>query len=132
MKKLFRMLIFSAVAIFLTSLWNKGFIISFNWQPFLKAVVTIAVIYYLVVPFSKLILLPLNILTLGLVSFLVYLLALHILSNSLLIITIKDWVLPGLSFNGINIDKLDISYFGNLVLSSLSISFIINTLEQLL
>ena len=42
MKKIFRMIIFSLVAIFLTSLWNKGFIIKEDPMIYLKAALIIA------------------------------------------------------------------------------------------
>ena len=57
MKKLLRMIIFSGVAIFLTALWNKGFIVKDDPMIYLKAALIIAAVYYLIVPASKLILL---------------------------------------------------------------------------
>lgn len=132
MKKLFRMVVFSALAIYLTSLWNKGFILPNTLAMFIKATIAITVIYYLVIPISKLVLLPLNIITLGMMSFLVYLFALHLLNIGFNFITIKDWVFNGASFLGLTIPKTSINYFFNLVLSSFSISFVINFLEQIL
>ncbi|HEX7542556.1 MAG TPA: hypothetical protein VF385_00530, partial [Patescibacteria group bacterium] len=72
MKKILRMVIFSGVAIFLTALWNKGFIIKQDPIIYLKAALLIAAVYYLILPISKLILLPLNIISLGLVSVIFY------------------------------------------------------------
>ncbi len=132
MKKIFRMIVFSGVAIFLTSLWNKGFILPSGLIMFLKATIALAIVYYLIVPLSRLILLPLNVLTLGLMSFLIYLFILHLANISFSLFTIKDWVVPGLSFGGIIIKETKIGYFGNLILSSLSISSIINLLEHLI
>ena len=132
MKKLFRMVVFSALAIYLTSLWNKGFILPSTLAMFIKATVAVTVIYYVVLPISKLVLLPLNIITLGMMSFLVYLFALHLLNSGFNFITIKDWVFAGASFLGLTVPKTSINYFFNLVLSSFSISFVINFLEQIL
>lgn len=132
MKKLFRMVVFSAIAIYLTSLWNKGFILPNTLAMFIKATVAVTLIYYLVIPISKLVLLPLNIITLGMMSFLVYLFALHLLNSGFNFITIKDWIFNGASFLGLTVPKTSINYFFNLVLSSFSISFVINFLEQIL
>lgn len=132
MKKLFRMVVFSALAIYLTSLWNKGFILPNTLSMFIKATLAITIIYYLVLPISKLVLLPLNIITLGMMSFLVYLFALHLLNSGFNFITIKDWVFAGASFLGLTVPKTSINYLFNLVLSSFSISFVINFLEQIL
>lgn len=132
MKKLFRMVVFSALAIYLTSLWNKGFILPNTVAMFVKATVAVSIIYYLVLPISRLVLLPLNMITLGMMSFVVYLFALHLINSGFNFITIKDWIFPGLTFLGLTIPKTSVNYLFNLVLSSFSISFIINFLEQIL
>ena len=130
MKKIFRMIIFSALALIFTSFWNKGFILNLN--SLFIATLVLAFVFYLIVPLSKIILLPLNIITLGLMSFLVYLAILHLSSDAFHLFTITSWTLPGASIFFVNIPKTYIPYLGNLVLSSVSISSIINLLEQLL
>lgn len=132
MKQIFRMVIFSAVAVYITSLWNKGFIVDYNWYIFAKATIIVSLIYYFIAPLIRVILLPLNILTLGLVSFLAYLLVFYILIEYFSVIKITSWIFPGFSWNGISINKMEIGYFTNLILSSLSVSLIINLLESLI
>lgn len=122
MKKILRMLIFSGAAIFLTTLWNKGFIIESDPTVYLKAALVIAAVYYLIVPFSKLILLPLNILTFGLVSVIFYAAIFYFLLNRFDLIIIKEWV-----FSGIKISSI-----GNIFVSAFSISIIINLLEKII
>lgn len=124
------MIIFSALALIFTSFWNKGFQLNIN--AFLTATIVLALVFYLIVPLSKIILLPLNIITLGLMSFLVYLAILHLSSDAFHLFTITSWTFPGLSIFFVSIPKTYIPYLGNLVLSSVSISSIINLLEQLL
>ena len=116
------MIIFSAVAIFLTSQWNKGFIIKLDWTVYLKASLLIAFIYYLIVPFSKLILLPLNILTMGLMSLVVYCLLFYFLANYFSLIEIKNS-----TFMAYNLTKT-----ANIFISAISVSTIINLLERIL
>lgn len=122
MKKLFRMIVFSAIAIFLTSVWDKGFIIKPDLMIYLKATLLIALIYYLVVPLSKIILLPLNFLTLGFVSVIVYCFLFYFLTNYFSLIEIKSW-----NFSGYNFSQL-----ANIFVSAISISTIINLLEKIL
>jgi uncharacterized membrane protein YvlD (DUF360 family) len=91
------MIIFSGVAIFLTALWNKGFAIKQDPMIYLKAALLIAAVYYLVLPISKLILLPLNIiLLLGLVSVIFYSAVFFLFDRFNLIASKKDF--PGLKF----------------------------------
>lgn len=128
MKKIFRMIVFSGLALFLTALWNKGFQVSFTPEVFLKALFLVAVLNYLIVPISKLVLLPLNILTLGLVSLLVYFLLFHFLLTRYSLVIIKGWVFPGFWLIG----KTNINYWQNVLLSALSVTTIINFFEKTL
>jgi len=131
MKKILRMIIFSALAIFLTSLWNKGFVIKEDPAIYFKASLIIAVVYYLIVPVSKLILLPLNILTLGFVSVIFYAAVFYFLLNRFQLISIKEWVFPGMKLFGVTLAKMKISGLSNVYISSFSISTIINLLEKI-
>lgn len=124
------MVLFSAVAIYLTSLWNKGFVVPLAWQLYVQTTILIALAYYLVLPISKIILLPLNIFTMGLMSTLLNILLFHLLDQALNLIQIKPWILTSLTFFGITIGQLEFSYLGNLLLISLSVSAIISTLER--
>jgi uncharacterized membrane protein YvlD (DUF360 family) len=132
MKKIFRMIIFSGVAIFLTALWNKGFVIKSDPIIYLKAALIIAAVFYLVAPVSKMVLLPLNILTFGLISVIFYSVIFYLLLNRFNLINIKDWVFPGTKILGIELTKIKFSSTANIFVSSLSISTIINFLEKIL
>ncbi len=132
MKKLLRMIIFSLVAISLTSLWNKGFIIKADAIIYLKAALVIAAVCYLIVPVSKIILLPLNILTLGFVSVIFYAAIFYFLLNRFQLISINEWVFPGMKLLGISLTEMKISSLTNIFISSFSISTIINLLETII
>lgn len=132
MKKLFRMFIFSAFALFLTSLWNKGFILTDSVNSFIISVISITIIYYLIAPVLKLILLPLNIISFGIASFCCILFLLHMLSSGFHLFSITQWTFKQINVLGFLIPTFKISYVLNLILSSVSISGIINTLERFL
>ena len=132
MKKILRMIIFSGVAIFLTALWNKGFAIKQDQMIYLKAALLIAAVYYLVLPISKLILLPLNIISLGLVSVIFYSAVLFFLFDRFSLITVKEWTFPGLKFFSLVVNEMKISRTLNIFISSFSISAIINLLEKII
>ena len=126
------MIIFSGVAIFLTALWNKGFIVKDDPMIYLKAALIIAAVYYLIVPASKLILLPLNILTFGLVSIVFYAAIFYFLLNRFNLISIEEWVFPGAKMLGITLGKIKLSSTANIFVSSFSISTVINLLEKII
>jgi len=132
MKKIFRMIIFSGVAIFVTALWNKGFVIKSDPMIYFKAALIISAVYYLIIPVSKLILLPLNLLTFGLVSVVFYAAIFYLLLNRFDVIGIEEWVFPGAKILGITLGKIKISGTSNIFVSSFSISAIINLLEKII
>jgi uncharacterized membrane protein YvlD (DUF360 family) len=132
MKKIFRMIVFSGTAIFITALWNKGFIIKSDPMIYLKAALVLTIVYYLIVPISKLILLPLNILTVGLVSVIFYAFIFYFLLSYFNLINIKEWVFSGTKLLGITLGEIKISSLANIFVSSFSISTIINLLEKII
>ena len=131
MRHIFRIFILASFALFLTSYWNAGFILSNSALNFVYGAIALTVLYIIIQPLMKVIFLPFNILTFGLFSFLVYVFLLHLISTSFGLFTVKTWHFPGLSIAFIIIPRLSITYFQNLVLSSFSLSSIINVLDQL-
>lgn len=125
------MIIFSGVALYLTSIWDKGFIIKTDWQSFLTLTILFAAICYLIIPLSRIILLPLNILTMGFFSGLLYVVLIYILNRYTGYIDIQAWTFPGIKVFGLAISKMIISPFQNLLLSSYALSVIINLLERI-
>ncbi|MFZ2025714.1 MAG: phage holin family protein [Microgenomates group bacterium] len=131
MKRIFRIFIFSCFALFLTSYWNKGFILPTQTVDFVKAGIALMILFVIVRPLMKIVFLPLNILTFGLFSFVLYVLSLHVLSSGFDMFVIKSWHFPGISLFIASIPPTQLSYAQNLVLSSFSLSSIINVLDQL-
>lgn len=129
MKKISRMAAFSALSLYLTSLIIKGFVLKIELIPFITAVLILAVVYYFITPFLKLVLLPLNILTIGLTTVIAYVLIFNFVINYFGFISIKSWVFEGLKFGGINIPKMQMNYITTLISSSILYSSIINLLE---
>jgi len=126
------MLIFSAVALYLTSLWNEGFKVNFSPYIFVRTVLLVTFFYYLVIPISKIILFPVNLLTLGLLSTVLYFVLFYVFITRFSLVQIKPWEFTGLTFNGLAVKSMQINYPLNLLLSSISLSFIINLLEGIL
>lgn len=122
MKRVFRALLFSASALLVTAYYNKGFIIHNDAVDIIKSVLLVAVFYFVVVPAARLLLTPLNILTLGFASLVSYFALFYFLVVLFPFIKIQPW-----TFNG-----FAISYLGNMVISAFSIALIINLLDHLL
>ncbi|OGK10087.1 hypothetical protein A2767_00500 [Candidatus Roizmanbacteria bacterium RIFCSPHIGHO2_01_FULL_35_10] len=132
MKRITRMLIFSAVALFLTSFWNDGFKVNFNPDIFVKTVLLVALFYYLVVPISKIIFLPINFLTLGLLSSILYFILFYVFITRFSLVQIKPWDFQGIVLYGLTLKSFHVNYLLNIALSSVSLSIIIKLLELLI
>ncbi|PIV08884.1 hypothetical protein COS52_00410 [Candidatus Roizmanbacteria bacterium CG03_land_8_20_14_0_80_39_12] len=131
MKHIFRIFIFSFFAMFITSYWNRGFQLPATSFEFVKTALALTILYVLIRPLMKIIFLPLNIITFGLFSFFLYVFMLHILASSYDLFSIHPWQFEGLSLFVVTVPKTNISDLSNLVLSSFSLSSIINALDQL-
>lgn len=131
MKRLTRMLLFASVALYLTTLWNKGFVVSANWTEFLIVALLLGLTVYIVVPLSKIALFPIHILTFGLLSIICYMGMLYLVDNYSNLVVIKSWTFPGINLGGISIQKVVFSEFGNLFASAVSVSVITSSLEKI-
>lgn len=132
MKKIFKAPIIAAAAIFITAFWNKGFVLPKTIEGFILAAMFITITVYLLIPLSKIILLPFNLISFGLVSFIFYIFLLHLVSSGFGWIMIKAWNFSGFGIFGLSIPAIDLSYLGNLILSALSITTIINILNKII
>jgi len=116
---------------FVTSYWNRGFLLPPTSLEFVKAALALTILFTLVRPLMKIVFLPLNILTFGLFSFFLTVFFLHVLVSWYALFSIRSWQFDGLNLLIITVPKANISYVSNLVLSSFSLSSIINGLDQL-
>lgn len=86
---------------------------------------------FLVKPILKILLLPLNFLTFGILTWFINVFLIYLLSILVPDVTVKSWVFNGISTYGLSIAPLKITYFFALVLSALMITTIVKVLEQL-
>lgn len=133
MKKVFRMFFFSAISLYATSYLIKGgFTITTDLKNFALATLIMAAAYYFISPLMKIVFLPLNIITFGMFSFIVYVLLFNFLINYFGYINVHAWTFPGMTIMGFTLAKTSLNYWMTLALSALSFSSIINLLESLL
>lgn len=135
MKHLFRRIIFYTVAIYLVGLIIPGFSLTKDLRGLLLCGVTLSIFFSLILPVMQFFLLPLNILTLGLLSFLSQILTFYIY---LLIfpgfIKITSWHFAGFTFLplGLTIGPMEIGSFLTICISTFIISFVFSTLSAFL
>jgi len=131
LKNIFRAVLFNLLAIGLTSKLFSG--LSFGNNPIilLYAAAALTIINFLVVPLLKILLLPINIITLGTFRWVVNVLALY-----LVVIFVPGFSLSGFHFSGLNlqgviIPSAQLSVFWVYIIASLLIGTINSLLSWL-
>lgn len=131
MKNLLRSVLINFFSLWLTSLAIEGFSYNGGWQTLALAALVFGVINLLIRPLVKLFLLPINLLTLGLLGWLVNVLMLYLLTLLVPKIKIEAFEFVGFIYKGFIIPALRISRFYCAVLASFLISIISGFLHWL-
>lgn len=131
MKKLLRSILINVLSLWLTSVAVQGFSYDGGWQTLALAAVIFGVINLLIRPLVKLFLLPINLLTLGLLGWLVNVLMLYLLTLLVPKIKIEAFDFLGFTYKGLVVPALRISRFYCAVLASFLISTISGFLHWL-
>lgn len=131
MKKLLRSVLINAFSLWLTGLVIEGFSYSGGWQTLALAAAVFGVINLLLRPLVKLFLLPINLLTLGLLGWIVNVSMLYLLTLMVPKIKISAFEFDGYNFRDFIIPALAISKFYCAVLASFLISTVSGFLHWL-
>jgi uncharacterized membrane protein YvlD (DUF360 family) len=129
MKKISRMILFSALSLYISATLNKSFILANQPEKIIYSILLIASIYYIITPILRIIFLPINLLTIGTFSAIVYFLIFNYLIDYFGLIQITQWTFPGLDLGFLIIPKMIVSELANKIFAAFLISFIISLLE---
>ncbi|MCL4382992.1 MAG: phage holin family protein [Patescibacteria group bacterium] len=131
MKTLLRLFLYSTFALWLTQVVSGGLKIAGGLETQIIAGAALAFIYLFVKPILKLFFLPINLLSLGLLSWLINVAILYVLTLMVPQITISAWQFSGLSYQGFSLPSYYFSQTTSFVASALILSFFINFLVWL-
>jgi putative membrane protein len=135
MKRLIRAVIFYTLALYLTSLIIPGFRLLSDWRGLILAGVTLAIFTALVRPIFSLLILPFNVLTFGIFSFvaqiLTFCLYLWLFPNWF---RIASWNFAGFTYSplAISISSFHVNEFFTVLLATFFISFLVGIFSFLL
>lgn len=130
-KSILRSFLVNGVALFLASKIVLGFHLPLEWQVLGSVVIAFTFIHLIIAPVLKLILGPLNLLTFGLIGFIVDVALLYGLSIFFKQIYFTDWLFPGLTYSGIIIPIYNFPPIGSTIVSAAIINIIRNVLKYL-
>lgn len=129
MKYIVRLFLFHAFGLWLTSQLLPGLVILGNWQVVLFAGFILGLLHLIVTPILKILFIPINLLTFGLLAWFIYVIVFYLLTVFVPEVNIVSWDFPGMRFSGFVVPGFHLSYFWALVATSLLVTFIANILH---
>ena len=100
-----------------------------GWQTILFAGFTLSMLMLIVVPILKILFIPINIISFGLLSWLINVIVIYLLTVFVPEIQIRPWTFPGASWAGFVVPAFHFSYFWAMVATSLCITAITDVLH---
>jgi putative membrane protein len=129
MKHIIRVFLFNVFALWLASQILPTIVIPPGWQTILLAGFTLSMLMLIVQPVLRILFIPINILTFGLLSWVINVIVIYLLTIFVPEIQIRLWVFPGGSWTGFVIPAIHFTYVTALIASSLLITIITDVLH---
>lgn len=129
MKYLVRVFLFNVFGLWLTSQLVPTLVLSSDWQTVLFAGAILSFLMLVVSPILKILFIPINLLTFGLLSWLINVMVIYLLTFLVPQVEIRSWTFPGLAWQGFIIPVVRLNYLAALIVSSLTVTFITNLLH---
>lgn len=129
MKHILRVFVFYTLAIWIASQVLPTFTIRGSWSVLVLAGVSLGLLMLIVKPLLTILLIPVTILTFGLLSWLSNVVVLYLLTVIVPEVAIREWTFPGVSWSGFIVPSFHVNWFFALIVTSFVITGITNTLE---
>lgn len=131
MKYLVRVFLFHTFSLWLVSQIVPALVISGGWQILLFAGLILSLLTLLVAPLLRILFIPINIITFGLLSWVINVIVLYLLTLFVPSVAIVAWTFPGATWVGFVIPKIALSYPMSLVVVSIVVTFLVNILHDI-
>ncbi len=131
MKYLLRVFLFNSFSLWFVSQVLPALEIHGGWQVLLFAGFVLSLLMLLVAPILKILFIPINIITFGLLSWCINVVVLYLLTIFVSDVSIHAWQFPGLQWAGFVVPPVALSYVMSLILVSLSVTFFVNLLHDI-
>ncbi len=129
MKSILRALLINGFSLWLLSHFIPGFLFTGDFKNLVVGAVLLSLINFFLGPLFKLLLIPINILTLQLFSWLTNAIALYVLTLLAPQFSFHPWNFSGLEYAGFTIPTVQLTYFYTLILCGFVLSLITRLLR---
>jgi len=130
MKYLIRCFLFNTFALWLTSQIIPGISVNGGWQGILFSACILSLLMFIVQPLLKILFIPINIMTFGLLSWAVNVIVVYLLTFFAPGVQIVPWTFPGVSSSGFVIPTFPVSYILSLTCVTIVLTFFTNILHN--
>jgi putative membrane protein len=130
MKHLVRVFLFNIFALWLTSQILPTVLIPGTWQLMMFSGLILSILMLIVVPILKILFIPINILTFGVLSWSINVIVMYLLTIFVPEIQIRAWTFPGVTWMGFVIPSVHLSYFFALIVTALLLTGITDILHS--
>lgn len=131
MKYFTRVFLFNTFSLWLSSALFPGLVVKGPVSVMLFSGFVLALLMILVMPILKIMFIPINIITFGLLSWLMNVVILYLLTIFVPDVMVRAWTFPGFTHQGFSLPSFFISYPFSLIISSVLITFIGNLLHEI-
>jgi putative membrane protein len=131
MKYLLRVFLFHSFSLWFVSQILPALQISGGWPVLLLAGFVLSLLMLLVAPLLKILFIPINLLTFGLLSWFINVIVLYLLTFFVSGVKVTAWTFPGASFAGFVLPEIAFSSFVSFILVSLALSALVNLLHDI-
>lgn len=132
MKSFVRKVLFNSFSIFLISEGISGMKVSGGLITYLLGGLALTILFFVLKPILNILTLPLNIITLGMFSFVINVIIFYILTVFVTTITISAFTFPGISFAGFVVPSIYVNTLFSFVLVSFLQSVVVSFLTWLM
>jgi len=131
MKYFIKTWVFYMVAIWLIKEWIPAFVVGGGWVYIFVAGGILALLMVFIRPIIKILFIPINFLTLGLVSWVVNVLVIYLLTLVAPNVSVIPWTYSGWSWQGFIIPSTTIPYLATLIIITFALTFVTQFLEHI-
>jgi len=131
MKHIVRVFVFNVFGLWFASQLLPTLILSDGWQALFQAGFALSMLMLIVKPLLKILFIPINLITFGLLSWFINVIVIYLLTIFVPTVVVREWTFPGISYFGFVIPSVRVSYMLALIVSSLLVTFITNLLHSL-
>lgn len=131
MKYLLRVFLFHSFSLWFVSQILPALRINGGWQVLLFAGFVLSLLMLLIAPILKILFIPINLLTFGLLSWFINVIVLYLLTFFVSGVSVTAWTFPGWTFAGFVLPEIAFTSFVSFILVSLAVSMLVNLLHDI-